>query len=128
MIINFTTFNTNPKFIISDKPCLDSSNCFAINTEIMFHWINQSTAVDAYILEVFLDLETDKGCIVYQGNKSKFSYDAEEYNTTVLARLYAINIVGVSEFSDILCVKAAKGKGISSVLLFIFKCVQIKHS
>ncbi|XP_057297911.1 E3 ubiquitin-protein ligase TRIM9-like [Hydractinia symbiolongicarpus] len=96
-----------------DKPCLDSSNCFAINTEIMFHWIDKSTAVDAYILEVFLDLETDKGRVVYQGNKSNFPYDAEEYNTTIFARLYAINIVGVSEFSDILCVKTAKGLNFS---------------
>lgn len=84
-------------------------SCHTRNTDVFFQWKSYNEQSDADIVELFYCLD-NPAVTIYRGKGSQTSFDVGRYNQTVYARLYSVNISGISESSEILTLKTSKGE------------------
>ncbi|XP_065653782.1 uncharacterized protein LOC136071910 isoform X1 [Hydra vulgaris] len=91
-----------------DSPIFFEEECHSINLGISYKW--HSNGIDCYYLEIVKD-KNSFGEVqpVYRGTSGYFLYETENYNETIYARLFALNIVGMSPPSKIVTVSTSNG-------------------
>ena len=92
-----------------DQPAFDEAGCYARNSDIHYAWYVEDITVDAYELVLYDSLDITDENVIYRGNQSRYTHNVESYNKTVYARLFAVNINGKSDCSEILTLTTGLG-------------------